>query len=47
MVGTPCSLMWTLFGVSIRNLLKDPVKRRFFNFSMAATLMVLALLFLR
>ncbi len=47
MVGTPCSLMWTLFGVSIRNLLKDPVKRRFFNFSMAATLMVLALQFLR
>jgi threonine/homoserine/homoserine lactone efflux protein len=47
MVGTPCSVMWTLFGVAIRSLLKDPFKRRIFNLSMAATLMVLALLFLR
>ena len=47
LVGTPCSVMWTLFGVSIRRLLKDPLKRRVFNLSMAATLMVLALLFLR
>lgn len=47
LVGTPCSVMWALFGVSIRSLLKDPFKRRIFNLSMAATLMVLALLFLR
>ena len=47
LVGMPCSVMWALFGVSIRSLLRDPFKRRIFNLSMAATLMMLALLFLR
>jgi threonine/homoserine/homoserine lactone efflux protein len=46
-IGTPCSVTWALFGVAIRGLLKDPLKRRIFNYSMAATLLVLALLFLR
>jgi threonine/homoserine/homoserine lactone efflux protein len=47
MVGTPCSIMWALFGVSIRSLLKDPFKQRLFNTTMAVILLVLALLFLR
>jgi threonine/homoserine/homoserine lactone efflux protein len=36
-----------LFGVAIRGLLRDPRKRRIFNLSMGATLLVLALMFLR
>ncbi|MBI3284815.1 MAG: LysE family translocator [Burkholderiales bacterium] len=47
LVGTPCSLTWALFGVSIRRLLRDPRKQRVFNLTMGATLLVLALLFLR
>jgi threonine/homoserine/homoserine lactone efflux protein len=47
LVGFPCSSMWALFGVSIRGLLRDPRKRRIFNLSMGATLLVLALMFLR
>jgi threonine/homoserine/homoserine lactone efflux protein len=47
LVGAPCNLMWTLFGVAIRRYLKDPIKRRVFNLSMATSLLVLALLFLR
>jgi threonine/homoserine/homoserine lactone efflux protein len=47
LVGLPCSSMWALFGVAIRGLLRDPRKRRIFNLSMGATLMVLALMFLR
>ncbi len=47
LVGTPCSITWAMFGVSIRNLLKDPRKQRAFNFTMGATLLVLALMFLR
>ena len=47
MIGTPCSVMWALFGVSIRGLLKDPFKRRVFNTIMATILLVLALLFLK
>lgn len=46
-IGTPCNFTWALFGVSIRNLLKDPFKQRVFNTSMAAILLVLAFLFLR
>jgi threonine/homoserine/homoserine lactone efflux protein len=47
MVGTPCSVMWALFGVSIRRLLKDPRKQRAFNLIMGAILLVLAIMFLR
>jgi threonine/homoserine/homoserine lactone efflux protein len=47
LVGFPCSSMWALFGVSIRGLLRDPRKQRVFNLSMGATLLVLALMFLR
>jgi threonine/homoserine/homoserine lactone efflux protein len=47
LVGAPCNLMWAVFGVSIRHLLKDPAKRRVFNLAMGAILVVLALMFLR
>ena len=47
LVGMPCNAMWALFGVSIRHLLKDPYKQRVFNLTMAAILLVLALMFLR
>ncbi len=47
MVGTPCNLMWALFGVAIRHLLHDPARRRVFNLTMGATLVILALMFLR
>jgi threonine/homoserine/homoserine lactone efflux protein len=47
LVGMPCNLMWALFGVAIRRLLKDPSKQRVFNLTMGAILFVLALLFLR
>jgi threonine/homoserine/homoserine lactone efflux protein len=46
-IGTPCGVMWALFGVSIRKLLRDPRKQRIFNLTMGAILLVLALLFLR
>lgn len=46
-LGFPCSLMWALFGVSIRSLLRDPRKQRVFNLTMGAVLLVLALMFLR
>jgi threonine/homoserine/homoserine lactone efflux protein len=47
MVGMPCSVMWALFGVSIRSVLKAPRSRRIFNLSMGAILLVLAVMFLR
>lgn len=47
LVGMPCNIMWALFGVSIRRLLKDPRKQRVFNLTMGATLLVLAIMFLR
>jgi threonine/homoserine/homoserine lactone efflux protein len=47
LVGTPCNALWALFGVSIRRLLTDPYKQRVFNLAMGATLLVLAILFLR
>lgn len=47
MLGFPCSVMWALFGVSIRGLLRDPRKQRVFNLTMGAILLVLALMFLR
>ncbi len=46
-LGTPCSIVWTLFGVSIRHLLRNPQLHRLFNWTMAAALFVLAILFLR
>lgn len=46
-VGAPCNAVWALFGMSIRSLLKDPRMRRAFNLTMGATLVVLALMFLR
>ena len=47
LVGMPCNVMWALFGVSIRGLLKDPYKQRVFNLTMGAILLVLAMMFLR
>ncbi|WP_426208696.1 LysE family translocator [Massilia sp. TWP1-3-3] len=47
LVGTPCSAMWALFGISIRRLLEDPRKQRVFNLTMGAILLVLAVMFLR
>lgn len=47
LIGFPTASMWALFGVSIRRLLTDPVKRRIFNLSMGAMLVVLAASFLR
>lgn len=46
-IGFPCISMWALFGVAIRRLLTDPRKQRAFNLLMAATLAVLAIMFLR
>lgn len=46
LVGTPCNVMWALFGASIRRLLKDPRKQRVFNLTMGAILLVLAMMFL-
>ena len=47
LVGAPCNAMWALFGMSIRRLLTDPFKQRVFNWTMAASLLVLAVMFLR
>ncbi|MCV2358307.1 LysE family translocator [Paucibacter sp. TC2R-5] len=47
LVGLPISSTWALFGVAIRRLLDDPLKRRIFNLSMGGTLLVLAISFLR
>lgn len=47
MVGAPCNAMWAMFGMSIRRILQDPAKQRIFNWTMGATLLVLALMFLR
>ncbi len=47
LMGMPCNLIWAMFGVAIGRLLKDPVKQRAFNLTMGATLLVLAVLFLR
>lgn len=46
LIGTPCSITWALFGVSIRRLLKDPRKQRVFNLTMGAILLALAIVFL-
>lgn len=46
-VGMPCNLMWAVFGMSIRHVLKDPAKQRVFNLTMGAILLVLAVMFLR
>jgi threonine/homoserine/homoserine lactone efflux protein len=46
LVGLPVSSSWALFGVAIRRLLNDPVKRRVFNLLMGGTLVLLALNFL-
>lgn len=45
-IGFPSASMWALFGVAIRRLLTDPLKRRIFNLSMGAMLVVLAVSFL-
>jgi threonine/homoserine/homoserine lactone efflux protein len=45
-IGFPSASMWALFGVAIRRLLTDPFKRRIFNLSMGAMLVVLAISFL-
>jgi threonine/homoserine/homoserine lactone efflux protein len=47
LIGFPSASMWALFGVLIRGLLVDPFKRRIFNLSMGATLLVLAVSLLR
>jgi threonine/homoserine/homoserine lactone efflux protein len=46
-VGFPCVSLWALFGVGIRRWLREPAYRRIFNLAMAATLLLLAALFLR
>ncbi|NIA52276.1 LysE family translocator [Massilia sp. TW-1] len=46
-VGTPCNVMWALFGVSIRSVLTAPRSQRMFNVAMGGILMVLAVQFLR
>jgi threonine/homoserine/homoserine lactone efflux protein len=43
----PCISAWALFGVSIRRFLCEPAHQRAFNLAMSATLLVLALMFLR
>jgi threonine/homoserine/homoserine lactone efflux protein len=45
-IGFPTASMWALFGVAIRRLLNDPLKRRMFNLSMGAMLVALAVSFL-
>ncbi len=45
-IGFPSASMWALFGVAIRRLLTDPFKRRIFNLTMGAMLVVLAVSFL-
>jgi threonine/homoserine/homoserine lactone efflux protein len=45
-IGFPTASMWALFGVAIRRLLTDPLKRRIFNLSMGAMLVALAVSFL-
>lgn len=47
LVGAPCNVMWALFGMSIRRMLKDPRMQRAFNLAMGSSLLVLALMFLR
>jgi len=46
-ITLPCVSVWTLFGVALRRLLTDPLRRRVFNVIMAASLVLLALLMLR
>lgn len=38
LTGTPGSLVWAAFGAGLRNLLRDPVKVRWFNITMALLL---------
>ncbi|GAB2876320.1 LysE family translocator [Pseudoduganella ginsengisoli] len=47
MIGAACNTMWAMFGMSIRRVLADPGKQRAFNWTMGASLLVLALMFLR
>ncbi len=47
MVGMPCSVMWALFGVSIRSVLKASSSQRIFNLAMGTILVVLAVVCLR
>jgi len=47
LIGFPSATLWALFGVAIRRALTDPRKQRIFNLSMGATLLVLAVSFLR
>ena len=46
-IGFPCISMWALFGVAIRRVLANARHQRVFNGLMAATLVGLALSFLR
>jgi threonine/homoserine/homoserine lactone efflux protein len=47
MVGMPCSVMWALFGVSIRSVLKASRSQRIFNLAMGTILVILAVVCLR
>jgi threonine/homoserine/homoserine lactone efflux protein len=47
LIGFQTASVWALFGVAIRRLLTDPLKRRVFNLTMGAMLVMLALMFLR
>jgi len=39
-VGTPCMVVWTVFGVGMRALLQDPARVRVFNIAMAVLLVL-------
>ncbi|CAN1544393.1 RhtB Putative threonine efflux protein [Rhabdaerophilaceae bacterium] len=38
LTGTPGSLVWAIFGAAMRNVLRDPMKVRWFNIGMALLL---------
>lgn len=42
-INLPCTSMWALFGVAIRQLLTRPFHRKLFNAMMASSLVVLAI----
>jgi threonine/homoserine/homoserine lactone efflux protein len=47
LIALPSASMWALFGVAIRKVLTNPRKQRAFNLCMGATLVALAVNFLR
>ena len=43
LISQPSVSVWTLFGVGLRQILRDPIRVRIFNFAMAALLLASAL----